>query len=91
MTLTITDTDHDQRPDPAHRPPGPGQPAPWQVSWLPGQALDRNSAITAMTLAELAADATCTSSIASGPTSKLRRRTRPDRTRRDHLASARPR
>ncbi len=29
----------------------------WEVSWLPGQALDRNSAITAMTLADLASDA----------------------------------
>src|SRR6266700_3103461 len=26
----------------------------WEVSWLPGRALDRNSAITAMTLADLA-------------------------------------
>jgi len=28
----------------------------WEVSWLPGQALDRNSAITAMTLADLAGE-----------------------------------
>jgi hypothetical protein len=27
----------------------------WRVSWLPGQDLDRNSAITAMTVAELTA------------------------------------
>jgi hypothetical protein len=26
----------------------------WDVSWLPGQTLDRNSAITAMTLADTA-------------------------------------
>jgi hypothetical protein len=28
----------------------------WEVSWLPGQLLDRNTAITAMTLAETAAE-----------------------------------
>jgi len=27
----------------------------WRVSWLPGQELDRNAAVTAMTVAELAA------------------------------------
>ena len=29
----------------------------WEVSWLPGKALDRTSAITAMTLADLATEA----------------------------------
>ena len=28
----------------------------WEVSWLPGRALDRNSAITAMTLADLTSE-----------------------------------
>ncbi|MEC3975933.1 hypothetical protein [Amycolatopsis sp. H20-H5] len=28
----------------------------WHVSWLPGRVLDRNSAITAMTLVEIYAD-----------------------------------
>ena len=28
----------------------------WEVSWLPGRALDRNSAITAMVLADLAGE-----------------------------------
>ena len=28
----------------------------WEVSWLPGRLLDRNSAITAMTLADTAAE-----------------------------------
>jgi hypothetical protein len=28
----------------------------WEVSWLPGQVLDRNTAITAMTLADTAAE-----------------------------------
>ena len=51
MNLTITDTtmtsDHT-----AHT----ARPAPdrngWEVSWLPGQTLDRNTAITAMVLAD---------------------------------------
>ena len=55
MTLRITDTamTSDQT---AHT----AQPAPggrgWEVSWLPGQILDRNAAITAMTIAGAAAD-----------------------------------
>jgi hypothetical protein len=54
VTLTITDTTmtSDQTvhtAQPAHE----GQPG-WEVSWLPGQIVDRNSAITAMTLAEIA-------------------------------------
>ena len=28
----------------------------WEVSWLPGRTLDRNSAITAMVLADTSAD-----------------------------------
>ncbi len=53
MTLTITGTTmtsnhttHTARQAPGHR---------WEVSWLPGQTLDRNTAITAMILADLAA------------------------------------
>lgn len=58
MTTTITDhlmtstvTEHY-----AHRDLNalPGWPA-WRVTWLPGQLLDRNQAITAMTLAEIVA------------------------------------
>jgi hypothetical protein len=52
MTLTITDatitsdqTTHTAR----HAPDRNG----WEVSWLPGQILDRNSSITAMTLADI--------------------------------------
>jgi hypothetical protein len=51
MTLTITDTTmtSDQSAHTArHAPERNG----WEVSWLPGQTLDRNTAITAMTLAE---------------------------------------
>ena len=31
-----------------------GHPQAWEVSWLPGQLLDRNNAITAMILADVA-------------------------------------
>lgn len=55
MTVTITDTamTSDQTAHTArHAPERNG----WEVSWLPGQTLDRNSAITAMTLADTAAE-----------------------------------
>ncbi len=55
MTLTINDTTmtsyqtaHTARQSPS----GHG----WEVSWLPGQTLDRNSAITAMILADTTAE-----------------------------------
>ena len=51
MTVTITDTTmtSDRTPHTArHAPERNG----WDVSWLPGQTLDRNTAITAMTLAD---------------------------------------
>jgi len=53
MTLTLTDTTmtSDQTAHTARL--APGRPQLWEVSWLPGRALDRNSAITAMTLADL--------------------------------------
>ena len=34
--------------------PAPDRPHEWEVSWLPGQILDRNTAITAMLLADIA-------------------------------------
>jgi hypothetical protein len=55
MTLTITDTTmtSDQSAHTArHAPERNG----WEVSWLPGQTLDRNTAITAMTLADTTAE-----------------------------------
>jgi hypothetical protein len=54
MTLTINDTTmtSDQNPHTARQ--APGRPHQWEVSWLPGQVLDRNSAITAMVLADIA-------------------------------------
>jgi hypothetical protein len=56
MTLTINDTTmtSDQTAHSAQRAPGRHL---WEVSWLPGRVLDRNSAVTAMTLAELAGEA----------------------------------
>jgi len=55
MTLTIQDdsissdnTRHTARLAPGHE-------HLWHVSWLPGRLLDRNSAITAMVLADVAA------------------------------------
>jgi hypothetical protein len=53
MTLTINDTTitSDQNPHTARQ--APGRPPQWEVSWLPGQAMDRNTATTAMVLADL--------------------------------------
>jgi hypothetical protein len=55
MTLTINDTTmtSDQTTHAARHPP---ERNGWEVSWLPGQILDRNTAITAMILADTAAD-----------------------------------
>jgi hypothetical protein len=54
MTLTITGTTitSDQNPHTARL--APGCQHMWQASWLPGEVLDRNSAITAMLLADTA-------------------------------------
>jgi hypothetical protein len=55
MTLTINDTTmtSDQTPHTArHAPERNG----WEVSWLPGQILDRNTSITAMILAGIVAE-----------------------------------
>ncbi len=59
MTLTIRDTTmtSDQTAHTAHtarQVPSPQRG--WEVTWLPGQILDRNTAITAMTLADLASE-----------------------------------
>jgi hypothetical protein len=55
MTLTINDTTmtSDQTAHTARHAPGRDG---WEVSWLPGHILDRNTAITAMTLADTAAE-----------------------------------
>jgi hypothetical protein len=51
MTLTITDATmtSDQTAHTARQ--APGRQHLWEVSWLPGRVLDRNSAVTAMVLA----------------------------------------
>jgi hypothetical protein len=56
MTLTIYDTTltSDQTAHTARL--ALGRQHLWEVSWLPGRALDRNSAITAMTLADHAGE-----------------------------------
>ena len=58
----------DQTPHTAR--PAPGRQHAWQVSWLPGRLLDRNTAITAMILADTAAEPACTRATASGRTSR---------------------
>ena len=56
MTLTITSTTmtSDQTAHTARLAPGSQHLR--DVSWLPGRAVDRNSAITAMTLADLTSE-----------------------------------
>jgi hypothetical protein len=56
MTLTINDTTmtSDQTGHTARQ--APGRQHGWEVSWLPSQTLDRNTAITAMILADTAAE-----------------------------------
>jgi hypothetical protein len=53
MTLTINDTSitSDQTGHTARQ--APGRQHDWEVSWLPGQVLDRNTVITAMLLADI--------------------------------------
>ena len=55
MTLTIHDATmtSDQTAHTAQHAPSRNG---WEVSWLPGQILDRNTAITAMILADTAAE-----------------------------------
>jgi hypothetical protein len=55
VTLTINDTamTSDQTAHTARQPPD--RQHEWEVSWLPHQPLDRNTAITAMVLADIAA------------------------------------
>jgi hypothetical protein len=55
MPLTITSDliTSDSTAHTARR--APGRPHTWQVTWLPGRLIDRNTAITAMVLADVAA------------------------------------
>ena len=56
MSLTINDDTmtSDQSPHTARQ--APGHRHGWEVSWLPGQILDRNTVITAMILADTTAE-----------------------------------
>jgi hypothetical protein len=56
VTLTINDTTmtSDQTAHTARS--APSRQHEWEVSWLPGQTLDRNTAITAMVLADTIAE-----------------------------------
>ena len=55
MTLNIGDTAMTSDQSAHTALAGPGPPRGWEVSWLPGQIVDRNTAITAMSLADIAA------------------------------------
>ena len=55
MTLTITGTTMTSDHTAHSARQAPSQDG-WEVSWLPGQTLDRNTAITAMILADLAGE-----------------------------------
>ena len=83
MTLTINDTTmtSDQT---AHTARHAAERNGWEVSWLPGQILDRNTAITAMILADTAAEQDLHEGHRLWPLHPgLGRRSRPDRTRCD--------
>jgi hypothetical protein len=54
MAITINDTTMTSDRTSHTAQLAPGRPHEWEVSWLPGQALDRNTAITAMVLADTA-------------------------------------
>lgn len=58
MSTRITETgmNSDATPHTATAWPVPGEPTLWSVTWLPGRALTRNQAITAMTIAEMTAE-----------------------------------
>jgi hypothetical protein len=56
MTLTINDTTMTSNQTPHTARQAPGRQHGWEVSWLPGRVMDRNTAITAMILADTAAE-----------------------------------
>ena len=85
MTLTINDTTmtSDQTAHVARQALSPQHG--WEVSWLPGQILDRNTAITAMILADLAGEPDLRRRApALARRRELVRRARPVRSRRPH-------
>jgi hypothetical protein len=56
VALTINDTTMTSDHTPHTARQAPGRQHEWEVSWLPGQTLDRNTAITAMILADTSAE-----------------------------------
>jgi hypothetical protein len=56
MTLTINDTTMTNGQTTRTAQQEPGSQHGWEVSWLPGRLLDRNTAITAMVLADHAGE-----------------------------------
>ena len=52
LTITRSDMTSDTTRHTARAWPVPDEPTLWSVTWLPGRALTRNQAITAMTIAE---------------------------------------
>ncbi len=56
MTLTITSTTMTGARTPHTAWKAPGRTG-WEVSWLPGQTLDANAAVTAMILADIVSKA----------------------------------
>jgi hypothetical protein len=70
MTMTILDDcmSSDRTPHTARL--APGDRHTWEVSWLPGRHMDRNSAITAMVLADMVASDDMKAGHRLWPTSK---------------------
>lgn len=68
MSTKITETEmsSDMTPHTATAWPVPDEPTLWSVTWLPGRALTRDQAITAMTIAEMAAEPAGTRNGAEG-------------------------
>jgi hypothetical protein len=68
MRTRITDTQmsSDATPHTATAWPVPGEQTLWSVTWLPGRALTRDQAITAMTIAETVAEHATAQSGAGG-------------------------
>ena len=56
MTLTILDDSMSSDRSLHTARLAPGRQHTWEVSWLPGQQLERNEAITAMVLADVTAE-----------------------------------
>ena len=64
--ITGTEMSSDVTPHTATAWPVPGEPALWPVTWLPGRALTRDQAITAMTIARTVAAHAGTQNSAEG-------------------------